>query len=100
MMISKPADGGFVVLLSLPYTKSCCTDDVIFLPRGVPHNFKVTSPKASVTLIVTPGGLEDFFERITFPCSAEAVPPVTGAPSGEHIQRIRTNAALFGMQFV
>jgi quercetin dioxygenase-like cupin family protein len=74
--------------------------DVVFLPRAVPHKFKVTSAEASVTLIVTPGGLENFFEKITLPCHTEAVPPISGPPSKEHIERVIKTAAQFGLSFI
>jgi quercetin dioxygenase-like cupin family protein len=75
--------------------------DTVFLPRGVPHHFKVVSPKASVTVIVTPGGFEYFFEKVTVPFEGEGVPPVSHSPlTEEKIARIKQNSELFGVRLV
>jgi quercetin dioxygenase-like cupin family protein len=34
---------------------------VVFLPKGVPHAYRITSAKADVLMINTPGGIEDMF---------------------------------------
>jgi mannose-6-phosphate isomerase-like protein (cupin superfamily) len=49
-----------------------CGDDIfeagprcyVFLPRGVPHHFNTISGPATVLLIVTPGGIEAYFDEI------------------------------------
>lgn len=35
--------------------------DIAFLPRGVPHTYRVTSPNADMLTLCTPGGFEEFF---------------------------------------
>jgi mannose-6-phosphate isomerase-like protein (cupin superfamily) len=49
-----------------------CGDDVfeagarsfVFLPRGVPHHFRTSSGPATMLLIVTPGGIEEYFREV------------------------------------
>lgn len=75
--------------------------DTVFLPRNVKHHFKVLSPSAAITLIVTPGDFEHFFEAITFPIEGDDVPPVSNAPlTADKIARIKQNADAFGVQLV
>jgi quercetin dioxygenase-like cupin family protein len=74
--------------------------DIIFMPRGVPHNFKVTSEKASVRLIVTPGGFENFFAAITRSCDDEELSIPTGELSKEEIENIIKTSAKFKVKFV
>lgn len=35
-----------------------------FLPRAVPHTFKVTSPSVRFLVLVTPGGFEEYFRTL------------------------------------
>ena len=40
--------------------------DIIFLPRNIPHSFKVIGTQnAKITAIVTPAGLENMFEELS-----------------------------------
>jgi len=47
-----------------------------FLPRGVPHTFRVDGelPARFLTLI-TPGGMEDFFAKVGRPAEGPGLPP-------------------------
>lgn len=36
---------------------------IVFLPRRVPHSYRITSEKADLLLISTPGGLEKMFRH-------------------------------------
>ena len=36
----------------------------VFLPRGIPHHFTVDTATVTLLLIVTPGGIEDYFRAI------------------------------------
>ncbi|MGM1063055.1 cupin domain-containing protein [Saccharothrix sp. Mg75] len=35
----------------------------VFLPRGVPHGYRITSERADLLLITTPGGIEGMFRH-------------------------------------
>jgi quercetin dioxygenase-like cupin family protein len=74
--------------------------DIVFMPRGVPHHFKVTSLRASVRLIVTPGGFENFFAKITKPYNEENVQPIPSAFSNEQIKMIVRTAKEFGVSYI
>ncbi len=36
---------------------------IIYLPRNIPHAYRITSPRADMLMICTPGGIEGFFRR-------------------------------------
>src|SRR3954469_7186665 len=38
-----------------------------FLPRGVPHTFKILSPTARWLVYISPGGFEEFFRAVGRP---------------------------------
>jgi quercetin dioxygenase-like cupin family protein len=41
-----------------------------FLPRGIPHTFKILSPTARWLVYMTPGGFEEFFRAVGRPAQA------------------------------
>jgi mannose-6-phosphate isomerase-like protein (cupin superfamily) len=45
-----------------------------FMPRGVPHTFRVHSPVAVMLGVITPGGFEDLFRNLSVPAEARALP--------------------------
>lgn len=50
--------------------------DTVFLPRDIPHGFRVVSDEPCRMLIqLTPGGFEEFFERAGEPAGAMETPP-------------------------
>ena len=46
----------------------------VFMPRGVPHTFRVTSPTATVLGIMTPGQFESLFRELGVPAPERALP--------------------------
>jgi quercetin dioxygenase-like cupin family protein len=46
----------------------------VFLPRGVPHAFRVLSPTAAMLGIITPGAFEELFRSLSVPAAARAIP--------------------------
>jgi quercetin dioxygenase-like cupin family protein len=46
----------------------------VFMPRGVPHTFRVTSPSATMLGVMTPGDFEQLFRRLSMPASARTLP--------------------------
>jgi len=36
---------------------------IIYLPGNIPHAYRITSPRADMLMICTPGGIEGFFRR-------------------------------------
>lgn len=70
----------------------------VFMPRGVPHHFVITSPTAHCTLITTPGGMENYFEEISLPHEFTDDAPKT--PDEISIQAMLACAARYGISFV
>jgi len=50
----------------------CRAGDTIFLPRGLPHTFRVRSQVARCLSIATPSGFENFFKAIGKPANSLA----------------------------
>jgi len=46
----------------------------VFMPRGVPHTFRVQSPVAVMLGVMTPGGFEELFRNLGVPAEARALP--------------------------
>jgi mannose-6-phosphate isomerase-like protein (cupin superfamily) len=53
-----------------------CSGDYVFLPKGVPHTFRVegTEP-AKMLQWTTPSGLEEFVREVGLPTSVRELPP-------------------------
>ncbi len=52
---------------------------LVFLPRGVPHAFYSVKGRATGLLIVTPGGIEEYFAQLHAAETAEQVDAVMAA---------------------
>jgi mannose-6-phosphate isomerase-like protein (cupin superfamily) len=46
----------------------------VFMPRGVPHTFRVDGPSARVLGIMTPGGFESLFRELGVPAAHRTLP--------------------------
>ena len=66
-----------------------------FLPRNVPHTFKITSDHARALVYVTPGGFEEYFR--TFAAALADGAPPEAPPTFE---RLTTVAARHGVSFL
>lgn len=72
--------------------------DFAHLPRGIMHTFKNTGDKpARMLIIVTPAGIEKFFEE-TFDAAVEGVAPPP--PSHEMIMRFIAAAPRYGLEIL
>ena len=50
----------------------------IFLPRGLPHTFRIRSEMARTLIFLTPGGFENYFRELGSPArSLEPAPEST-----------------------
>ncbi|MBV9081343.1 MAG: cupin domain-containing protein [Acidobacteriaceae bacterium] len=68
-----------------------------FLPRGIPHTFKILSSNARWLVYLTPAGFEEYFRtlaRLANQFSSESNPP---RPDYERLGQV---AAQFGITFV
>src|SRR4051812_25324018 len=52
--------------------------DTVALPRGVPHAHRVTSPRARILTVASPGGFERLFTDLGTPATPDG--PVGGMP--------------------
>jgi quercetin dioxygenase-like cupin family protein len=50
----------------------------VWMPRGVPHGFRVESPVATMLGIISPGDYEHLFRSLGVPATARTVPPADG----------------------
>jgi len=75
------------------------TGEIIHLPAGVPHGFKVLSATGGRALTVTRGGFEDMVASASRPASAVMLPPY-GEPTPEMQQRLFDLCAQNGIDLV
>jgi quercetin dioxygenase-like cupin family protein len=52
----------------------------VWMPRGVPHTFRVQSPVAVMLGIMTPGEFEQLFHNLSIPAARRELPPRGTAP--------------------
>ena len=52
----------------------------VFMPRGVPHTFRVQTPVARMLGVMTPGGFEELFRNLGVPAGARTLPPEGAVP--------------------
>jgi quercetin dioxygenase-like cupin family protein len=77
---------GEIVMSVGDLTETVLGGGILFLPRGIPHSYRVVSAAASFYVITTPGGFERFFATAGYP-------PEMGedAPVGENWSVKRTH---------
>lgn len=51
-----------------------------WVPRGVPHTFRVQSDVATMLGIITPGAFEHLFRTLSVPAAQRALPPLGAVP--------------------
>jgi quercetin dioxygenase-like cupin family protein len=61
--------------------------DSAFLPRNVPHTFKILSTFARTLVYISPAGFENFFREIGRPAEALRPPKVVARPDFEKIAK-------------
>lgn len=66
-------EGHFSVMVD-GVVHECRAGQTIFLPRGIPHTFRVRSEIARGLVIVTPAGFEKYFQAIGKPAATLDVP--------------------------
>ncbi len=73
--------------------------ELVVLPRGHVHGFRVRSERARMLLWVTPGGLEEAFIATSVPAAQPALPPVSGPPPREVIEHLVAVHGARGIRF-
>ena len=68
-----------------------------FLPRKVPHTFKILSSHARGLVYITPGGFEGYFREMGEPAAGPASPKLKAPPT---LAKIVSVAKRYGITFV
>jgi hypothetical protein len=69
-----------------------------FVPPGVLHAFHVDSPQARFLTVISPAGLEAFFDEVGEPAQAATLPPPLAGPTD--VERIAAVAARYGQEIL
>lgn len=72
--------------------------DFIFLPKHIPHHFRIQSDTVKYLLQITPAGLEEMFLELSRPAERLELPPrPTGPPSPEIVAKIKRLQQQYGI---
>jgi quercetin dioxygenase-like cupin family protein len=75
--------------------------DVMLMPKGLPHTYRVESAKGGRCLTITGrGDFERFVRDVSRPAERPELPAPAGPPSADAIQTLRAAAAKFGIELV
>ncbi len=75
--------------------------DILLVPKGVPHTYRVESTQGGHCLTITVrGDFERFVRAVSRPAERPELPVPAGPPSAEAIQALRVAAAKYGIEFV
>ena len=70
----------------------------VFMPRGVPHTFRVLSPAAVMLGIMTPGAFEELFRNLGIPAGQRTLPEPGVVPFD--LARVMAEQTRLGTQVV
>jgi quercetin dioxygenase-like cupin family protein len=77
------------------------TGEVLLVPKGVPHTYRVESREGGRFITVTVRGeFERFVRAMSRPAERAGLPEPAGAPSPEMMQAFRATASQHGIEFV
>jgi quercetin dioxygenase-like cupin family protein len=71
--------------------------DLIFLPRGVPHGFRLLTPTGRALILLTPAGFEEAFKEFSEPATSLELPPL--APPAD-LGRMMSVFGEYGITFL
>ncbi len=75
--------------------------EAVFLPRMVPHAFRVDTMTAKVLLLLTPGDFAHFFINLSEEAPANVMPAIPqGPPPPYLLDAIAVESAVFGIRYV
>jgi quercetin dioxygenase-like cupin family protein len=63
-------------------------DELIVLPKGLPHHFNLVSDTAKALLLITPAGFETVFKEFGTPAKTLSLPPIPDNLPKELFQQI------------
>lgn len=78
--------------------RTASAGEAVWLPRDIPHAFRVDSETARVLNIVGPAGFEAFFREIGEPAGAPELPP--GPTSPPDARQMAAAAAALGVEIL
>ena len=70
----------------------------VYMPRGVPHTFRIKSPAARMLGIMTPGAFEQLFRNLSVPAAERTVPEPGSVPFD--VPRVMAEQIRLGTQVV
>ena len=68
----------------------------VFMPREVPHEFRILTETFKAILVITPGGFENYFKRMGRPAESFELPALQ-APSDSFIDKVIQVSRDFGL---
>ena len=68
----------------------------VFLPRGVPHTFRIESPSTRGLILISPAGFDEFFWELGVPAPTSELPADYQLPS---IESFLSVSAKFGITY-
>jgi quercetin dioxygenase-like cupin family protein len=71
--------------------------DVMFLPKNIQHSFKIQSEKLETLMLLTPGGLENYFVEMSTAAEELELPPLPKGPPD--IAKLVATASKYGVKF-
>ena len=71
--------------------------DTMFLPKNIEHSFKIQSEKIETLILLTPGGLENYFIEMSEPAKELVLPPLPQSPP--NIPKLIAMASKYGVKF-
>ena len=71
--------------------------DLMFLPKNIQHSFKIQSETLETLILLTPGGLEDYFVEMSKPAEKLQLPPMPQGPPD--IKKLVATASKYGVKF-
>jgi quercetin dioxygenase-like cupin family protein len=89
--------GGEVVYTVGNQTFNAKEGDVVFLPKNIQHSFKIQTEKLETLILLTPGGLENYFVEMSKPADELQLPPMPQGPPD--IKKLVATASKYGVKF-
>lgn len=89
--------GGKVVYTVGNQTFNAKEGDVMFLPKNIQHSFKIQTEKLETLILLTPGGLENYFIEMSKPAEELQLPPMPQGPPD--IKKLVVTASKYGVKF-
>jgi quercetin dioxygenase-like cupin family protein len=87
---------GHVSVIADRVVHECRQGQAIFLPRGIPHTFRVRSEVARALVHVTPSGFEKYFQSLGTP--AISFDPPSGSRPADYLEVAGRAAAAHGVR--